>query len=472
MTPKDYEVKLRSIMRYLEGELKNARAQYFDPRVILEFFERYARVRTSLKEKYGERFADLLDRDLPKSSGTTDFDNNGYILRRYLDQLYEDCRYAVDLLQAISDVPASPIASPAPMPTEALGPGLTDIFVSHASKDVALVRLFVSQLLRLGLDLPSDRIFCTSLEGMNIRNGNDFREQILKAMQSARIIIFLITPHYRMSEVCQNEMGASWYSGKCVIPFIVDPIDYKSVGVLMEPKQIPKLNDADSLSRFRDDMIRELGLGFKKTDLWNAHMGAFLKEYPAVLASITFPKSHTPKEIDEIEAESKLLKDQLAEAGKKIKQLQDQYEAVVKLKDVKAVQDIEEKFDDSEPLKRFEILIGEVKQALRPFSRVVRAIIVCKYFDAPYTVPVDGYTEDLQTGERRKQIFHDDGEFTPNDEHPAVKQLFVAIGKIERFIRKDENSEFEKDYSKSYESPLDASNEEFWEEHFDLKVPN
>lgn len=465
----EYVVKVRSITRFLEVQLRNAKANYFDPRVVMEYFERFAQIRRGLKDGYGDKFDDLKERQPPKTSGTTDFDGEGYVLRRDLDQLYEDCRYALDLLQTVSE--ESKMEEVKEILVERGHNKGKDIFISHASKDESLVRLFVERILRLGLDLKSDRIFCTSLEGMDIQNGKDFREQILSAMGEAKIVFFIITPNYKGSEVCQNEMGAAWYSGKRIVPLIVEPINYKAVGVLMEPRQIPMINDPSALSKVRDDVVQELNLSIGKTDMWDAAKEAFLQELPSVVAKLEFPKIKAPKEIAEIESENARLKEQLGATGKSLSQLQSKYDELVKTKDVEAIEKVEEKFDYRGPLEKFISLTSEVRNALRAFPRVVQAIIVCDYFNSHYTVPANGYSEELERADRKHQISIDN-EFTPNTDNREVKRVVDALANLKRFVNKDADPSLGSLYEKDYKSPLEVSNESFWEEHFDLQIPS
>ena len=380
---KTYEVKLRSIMRSLEEPLRSAKARFFDPATCMEYFERFGTIRKKLKAEYGAEFSDLTDRELPQTSGTTDFEGRGYIKRSSLDQLFDDCRYAVEILESFEETPAT--TPQTKIPPANIG---NEIFISHASKDKSLVTLFVDRILRLGLEVKTDSIFCTSLEGMDIKNGTDFRSQIQDALQTARLIILIVTPNYKASEVCQNEMGATWASGKRVVPLIVEPINYKSVGVLMEPLQIPKISDATAFSKLKDDITQELGITSTKTDMWDTAKAGFLKELPATVAELAFPKNLSEKEITDIITESQKLKNQAALAASKIAELQAKYDALAKEKGIAATDKVNSQFDNRAPLEKFRSLTKEVRKVLSAFNRVTQAIVVCDYFDADYTPPI------------------------------------------------------------------------------------
>jgi hypothetical protein len=265
--------KISHLAESVRGALRDPKARHFDPADVEECFTRFAVIRAEIKRDYPRLFSDLPERALPRRSGTTDNDGRGYILRDELDRLRKDCEYCWDLLE--SD-----------QAEESMG---SRIFVSHASNDKPLVEFFVEQVLRLGLEIPTDDIFCTSLEGMDIRNGEDFRRAIQSAISGAKVILLIITPNYQASEVCLNEMGAAWASSRRVIPLAVAPITYKSVGVLMEPLQIARISDGAALSTLKDQIVSELGLTTTKTAMWDAKKTAFLRGVDAKIAECKFP---------------------------------------------------------------------------------------------------------------------------------------------------------------------------------------
>lgn len=469
MTKNEFNVRIQSIMKFLESKLRSVKARYFDPLEVTEYFERFAKIRADLKEQFRDKFDDLRERDLPTSSKTSDYEGRGYIVRLPLEQLYEDCRFAIELLEVLDQPTAPRIQDDSDL-------GLTleeeskEIFISHASKDRTLVQLFVERVLRIGMDITSNRIFCTSLDGMNLQNGQDFREQIRLALLKARIVIFIVTPNYKASEVCQNEMGAAWYSDKVVIPLIVDPIDFDSVGVLMEPRQIPKISDSKALSKVRDDIVRHLGLNATKTDMWDAGKESFLVDLESTLQKIQFPVAKKPEEVAKIEAESKSLREQIGAVGAKLAQLQSKYDEVVKAKDTTTLKAIEEKYDDRTQLEKFNEITKSVWKCLNPLPNVVQAMILCEYFRQPYSPPVSEYTKELQAAERRKQISFDGEQFRINEDNKDAKAVITSLRKLEQFIEQS-NENFPDQYESEYKSSLEVNNEEFWEEHFAVKIP-
>lgn len=130
---------------------------------------------------------------------------------------------------------------------------LRTIFISHSSKDEWIVTPFIEKILNLGMSIPRSKIFYTSNEDTGIKSGVDFRKAIQKKLQNASAVIQIITQDYKQSEVCLNEMGAAWVLSTNVIPFIVPPVHFQSVGFIHNTTQLLKLNSDKDLYKFFDD---------------------------------------------------------------------------------------------------------------------------------------------------------------------------------------------------------------------------
>lgn len=148
------------------------------------------------------------------------------------------------------------------------------IFISHSSKDAEIVRKFTDEILILSLGTDRSKIFCTSIEGMGVKSGEDFRSRIKKELLNAEIIIQIISKSYKASEVCLNEMGAAWVLSDKVIPLILDG-DY-DVGFINSTTHQLSLTKKKDLLEFIDDHERFFTnkAGGAKID---GHIEAFLK---------------------------------------------------------------------------------------------------------------------------------------------------------------------------------------------------
>ena len=109
---------------------------------------------------------------------------------------------------------------------------MADIFISHATVDVPLANCVV-QLLEGGIGVRGDQIFCTSLEGLKVPAGVDFKQYIQQQLHGASIVIGLISSGFYNSPFCMCELGATWVQAKDFIPLLISPITVRDLrGVL------------------------------------------------------------------------------------------------------------------------------------------------------------------------------------------------------------------------------------------------
>ena len=92
--------KLVALHKAVGRLLEDPRDRYFDPAVVSEFFERWSPIRDALRLGFQSVLGDLPVRAMPVSSGTTDHEGRGYIIRQAIDQLHGDMQYALDALAA------------------------------------------------------------------------------------------------------------------------------------------------------------------------------------------------------------------------------------------------------------------------------------------------------------------------------------------------------------------------------------
>lgn len=147
------------------------------------------------------------------------------------------------------------------------------IFISHSSKDAQIVKEFTDKILILCLGAESSKIFCTSIEGLGIKSGQDFRERIKKELLEAQIVIQIISKDYKASDVCLNEMGAAWVLAEKVIPLVVN-IPYDVGFIHSTTHQLSLANRTDIL-QFIDDLSDRFPKKAKSAKI-DRHLNDFL----------------------------------------------------------------------------------------------------------------------------------------------------------------------------------------------------
>jgi TIR domain len=82
------------------------------------------------------------------------------------------------------------------------------IFISHASQDREIVEK-LADLLVLGASVSKADIFCTSIAGLGVPNGDQFVNVILDQLNLADLIIAVLSESYFESPFCIAEVGAA-----------------------------------------------------------------------------------------------------------------------------------------------------------------------------------------------------------------------------------------------------------------------
>ena len=152
------------------------------------------------------------------------------------------------------------------------------IFISHSSKDKNVVSEFCDRILGLGIGLSSDDIFCTSIEDMNVKNGDDIRKHIKENILSADFSFLLISTNYKNSEICLNEMGAVWANDNNVRYYLLPNTDFKEIGWLCDTKQAEQLIDHTTLDKLYKELIDYYNLG-DKFATWSRQRVTFIDNF-------------------------------------------------------------------------------------------------------------------------------------------------------------------------------------------------
>lgn len=151
------------------------------------------------------------------------------------------------------------------------------IFISHASIDKRIISQFVDKILTLGCKIDGTDIYCTSIDGLGIKTGVDFRDHIKTSLQVSDFVLLMVSQNYKLSEVCLNEMGAAWVLDKRVIPIIVDAIDFDEMGVVYKVKQGMKIKDDARLDELYAELLEYYDIK-QDMKIWNRHKREFISQ--------------------------------------------------------------------------------------------------------------------------------------------------------------------------------------------------
>lgn len=344
------------------------------------------------------------------------------------------------------------------------------IFISHSGKDKSIIDDFIDLILHGALSVSIDKIFCTSTDGTKIKSGDDWRNSILKALTTAKINFLIITPNYKESEVCMNEMGAAWVTNAKVIPLIVEPINYKTVGVIQEPIQIEKLTDEKSLDRIKDIVQEELSIPNEliKSDRWTSKKKEFVYKLKEYLKTNSFAVPIDRTEFNSLLKDKEDLENAITNIISEKATLEKLIEELKKAKNKKDVKKITKKYSDETDFEEFEELCNSTKKLLSGFHPIIIGIIFKTYANKNLTINWQGYKEPIDEALANDYI---DEELDANF-HTTSKMMKIetALDIISNFLSRDLTEDFYEQYESEYEAPLSLKNKLFWEEAFELTI--
>jgi hypothetical protein len=339
------------------------------------------------------------------------------------------------------------------------------IFISHASADKKIVDALVDHILIGAIGFKHQEIFYTSGEGMGVNSGADWRNSIRSNLLIVDVIFLIITPNYKSSEICLNEMGAAWTTDKVVLPVIIDPITYKTVGVLAEVNQVEKLNTSKGLDNICDELLKVFkNMSPPKQARWTVQKKKCLEDINSCLKNEPFPKPVTKESIITLEEtvkdlaeQNEVLFDDNAELRKYIESLESKKDAVVILEARKESGQINS-------IEEFEDLIGEIQSILDTFdSSLITSIFndyTCSELDIPYHI----YKSDIERAKAKKFL---DDDYQVSWHSKIMMQLSDKLSELSNYIE-DLDEETYNALEVEYET-LDIKNMTFWENVFEVK---
>jgi hypothetical protein len=344
------------------------------------------------------------------------------------------------------------------------------IFISHSVKDKVIVDAFVDDILIGALSVPISEIFCVSTDGTKIKSGEDWRSSIKDNILSAKINFLLISPNYKESEVCMNEMGAAWMTEALVLPFIIDPINYKTVGVIQEPLQIEKLLADDSLDRIRDRVKEELFIDDKliRSDRWTVKKKEFLSKAKKHLGEFPFeiPMDKTAyKQLIQDKSDLELTVGSLIDEKIELESL------VEKLKSAKDKTEVNQIIKSSSNTSKFEEFIElcqSVKKLLDFQDPIINGVIFKEYSGKDIKIGLDANREALD--DALANDFIDQDMNVKWDSTKEMWAIYVALKEVTVLINSDFGEDFQELFDAEFDSPIDINNIKFWKNVFDISI--
>ena len=170
------------------------------------------------------------------------------------------------------------------------------IFISHASKDIKIVNKFVDEVLKLGLEIPKERIFCSSMVGHGIKTGKDIPDELKEELLQSSVVFLMVSKNYKESPVSLNELGGAWVllEKDKVLPVLLPDVDFKELGFLDSQRLSKKINVEEDVLALIEDVKDELN-----PEISFPVLNTYLKKFIDDVNTIT-PKQGSMPEKEEV----------------------------------------------------------------------------------------------------------------------------------------------------------------------------
>lgn len=84
-----------------------------------------------------------------------------------------------------------------------------NIFISHSSASKEIAEQLCSFMVRLGIS--EEKIFCSSIIGQGVNNGEKLNDAIGKAIGRSKLLVYILSRDFLESSYCMEELGVGWY---------------------------------------------------------------------------------------------------------------------------------------------------------------------------------------------------------------------------------------------------------------------
>ncbi len=208
------------------------------------------------------------------------------------------------------------------------------VFISHSSEDKDFVNKISTFFQTLGI--KSDNIFCSSIEGQGVKNGERIEEKVRERLITSKLLFYVITKNFLKSNYCIQELGAGWIlrdsriNGKKVFLLKLDDVKANDIkGFINSDFKYSELNQ-DSLTELIDDVSEVFNVPYRKATDNNKLCKLLLEQ------TKEFVDTAVQADMDEKEKD-RILKERLIESIDKLTSLEKLIIAKIYFSDEKSV---------------------------------------------------------------------------------------------------------------------------------------
>ncbi len=191
------------------------------------------------------------------------------------------------------------------------------IFISHSSVNKEIAEQLCSFLVRLGIS--EEKIFCSSIIGQGVNNGEKLNDAIGKAISRSKLLVYIISRDFLESSYCMEELGAGWYlsqqkKASCFY-LIVPDIDLSDLKGFVNSK-IDKFsfideNHKEDLGLFAENICKVLKIKLPKHSVMANIESTFFSATKSLIAATVERSENLKQEQEEKLKEVEVLKEEI-----------------------------------------------------------------------------------------------------------------------------------------------------------------
>ena len=133
------------------------------------------------------------------------------------------------------------------------------VFISHSDDDVEIAKPLIT-LLRNALNLRSDDIRCSSVDGYRLPAGASTDDILRQEVHDSELLIGLITPSSINSVYVLFELGARWGAGKPMYPLLASGATWEHLEGPLSGINALNCSNASQVIQFAENAAEALGV--------------------------------------------------------------------------------------------------------------------------------------------------------------------------------------------------------------------
>jgi hypothetical protein len=337
-----------------------------------------------------------------------------------------------------------------------------EIFLSHSSDNKELADAIVD-LLDTGLAVSAEhQVFCSSVAGLGIPPGNNFKDYIKGEIQKPKIVILLISKSYLASQFCLAEVGACWAMSHVVVPILVSPVAFEDMQAVLEGTQAFMLLDRGGW----DDVAQIVKSALKvepNLSRWGAKRDQALLRFANLITKQNLPEQISATQYRELGAKLQACEQHNSNLSRELQRLRHVNQKLSAAKDAEEVNTIQ--FESLPEKEQLSTLIASVKENFAGIRYITEKALYYQLRNEETPVSGLGHNdlrEDVREAEERGEIAILGDVLVPELSNPRVARAEEALQELNEFLI-TRTANFKERYTSEYDHKPNLRTRDFWD---------